>query len=295
MSKGQDGHQGEEQSCPYCKSSVDRSALARAEKQLEIQIQERIRDEGRKKDSEFRELVRDLRVRHQQEIRDVKLRARESERKVKEKFVTSARKEKEAHRREVVKVRRLHHEKLQKLRDSYDREILRLQKDQESAFNLQLKEIIKNYGDLASGHQKELERLKKLHDESDDLIRKKESEISKLRIELAQSASKLEVKELMIQLQERNATIERLNLRIEELEHRFALQQRQTPVKATARPMTDEEQREKLKEYMRAIIEITRNQQAEKRQTAASADENEEKSNEQVEESKPSRLLGWFL
>jgi hypothetical protein len=59
--------------------------------------------------------------------------------------------------------------------------------------------------------------------------------------------------------------------------------------------MTDEEQREKLKEYMRAIIEITRNQQAEKRQTAASADENEVKSNEQAEESKPSRLLGWFL
>src|SRR5574339_1299804 len=98
-------------------------------------------------------------------------------------------------------------------------------------------------------------------------MRKKDSELTKLKIDFARSTSALEVKELMIQLNDRNATIERLGARVRELENKIGLDQRTVTnsTRESAKAMTDDEQREKLKEYMRAIIEITRSQQPEKK------------------------------
>jgi uncharacterized phage infection (PIP) family protein YhgE len=168
-----------------------------------------------------------------------------------------------------------------------------LQKEQEMTLNARLQEIIRNYGNLASGHQKEQERLKKIHDESDTILRKRDSEIARLRVELAKSSSKLEIKELMLKLHERDDTIERLNSRIEELEGKVDVPPLPTVQKQPPKVLTDDEQKEKLKEYMRAIIEITRSQQAEKKKSNPSAEKDHVK--HELPESKVDKKLGWFF
>jgi hypothetical protein len=217
----------------------------------------------------------------------------ENQKQLKDKFASTSKNEKAATKAILAKLNKTHKEQLRSLRDSYDRESLRLQKEQETNFNAQLQEIIRNYGNLASGNQKEQERLKKIHDETDAHLRKRDSEISRLRIELAKSSSKLEIKELMLKLHERDDTIARLNSRIEELEDKVIGPPPSPTRTEPTKVLTDDEQKEKLKEYMRAIIEITRSQQAEKKKSDLGPEKEHLK--HELPESKVDKKLGWFF
>jgi|GEM_PF-3176400 hypothetical protein len=283
-----------ENTCPVCDTDlIDSSRLEQAKKELDKALSRGIRDSTRQQRDEYRGLLKGLKVKHKSEVRDLRKASAEQQTALRDKQVAAAKKEKAAYKVALTKLKRNNQEQLRSLRDTYDRENLRLQKEQESSFNLQLQEIIRNYGNLATDHQKEQERLKKIHDENDSLLRKRDSEIANLRIELAKSSSKLEVKELALKLHERDDTIERLNSRILELEGRIVSPPRPPVTKEPQKIMSDEEQREKLKEYMRAIIEITRSQQAEKKKSDHMQGMEGEKPD--IPESKGDRKLGWFF
>jgi DNA repair exonuclease SbcCD ATPase subunit len=279
--------------CPFCKTDlVDPKTTERLERQLNNAIAKRTRDFSRQEREKYGEMIKEAKELQKAEIQKIKLAGKDQQRELKERLTNAMKKERMANKAALAKHSRRHQEQVQALRDAYDRENLRMQKEHESSFNLQLQEIIRNYGSLATGHQKELERLKKMQDEYDALLRKKDSEISRLRIELARSSSKLQVKEMALQLHDRDDTIENLNARIQELEGKLVAEQRPAP-KATQKTLSDDEQREKLKEYMRAIIEITRNQQAEKKNANPAPDD--EKSRNEIAESKVDKKLGWFF
>jgi DNA repair exonuclease SbcCD ATPase subunit len=281
-------------SCPVCRSDlVDTVRAEQAENALDAELSKRVRDATKRQTEEYRRMLKEIRLRHQNEIRELRKSNLANQNQLKDRFTTATKKEKAASKTALARLRKVHQEQLRSLRDSYDRESLRVQKEQESTFNAQLQEIIRNYGSLASGHQKEQERLKKIHDESDTILRKRDSEIAKLRVELARSSSKLEIKELMLKLHERDDTIERLNSRIEELEGKVVVQPPQTPQKQPAKVLTDDEQKEKLKEYMRAIIEITRSQQADKKKPDFLPEREHVK--HELPESKVDKKLGWFF
>lgn len=279
--------------CPVCNTDlVDPVRLEQAKKALDKELSSGIRDATRKQRDEYRAMLKDLKEQHRTQIQAQRRANAERQNELSGKLATSVKKEKAGQKAALAKLKRNHQVQLRNLRDSYDRENLRLQKDQESNFNLQLQEIIRNYGNLATGHQKEQERLKKIQDEIDSQLRKRDSEISKLRIELAKSSSKLEVKELVLKLHERDNVIERLNSRIQELEGRVVAPPHPAVAMEPQKTMNDQEQREKLKEYMRAIIEITRNQQAEKKKSDLLQDMEGEKPDLQ---SKADRKFGWFF
>ena len=277
---------------------ADARHLAHAQRDFDLALSRKVRELGRAKADEYRELLREIKVRQHEETQRIRTQGKQRESELREKLLASSKKEKDAYKHALARMKRNHQEQLENLRSLYDRENLRMQKEQESSFNIQLKEIVQNYGSIAAGHQKELDWLKRAHEESDVLIRKKDSEITRLKIELARSSSKLEIKELMLQLNERNVTIEKLNERIQEFESKLGVEKRPPPTPVQKdRPkttMTDDEQREKLKEYMRAIIEITRSQQAEKKRADLTG-RNEERSSQEFGESKVDKVLGWFF
>ena len=283
-----------ENSCPLCKTElVDTVQVVRVAKEFEKEVSRRLLDSTRKQTSEFREAIKESKDQQRSEIQNQRTNSAEQMQELKDKFSATAKKEKAAHRVTLANSKKKAQADLRNLRDIYDREILRLQKEHESNFNTQLKEIAQNYGNVAAGQQKELERLKKVHDEDDSALRKKESEITKLKIDLVKASSRIEIKELLLQLHDRNDTIKRLNARITELEGRLGTTQRSPGAKDAQRSMSDEEQKEKLKEYMRAIIEITRNQQAEKKQNELG--ESEEKAEQKPAKSTMSKVSGWFF
>ena len=282
--------------CPFCRTYItDTARVIRARREFETEVDRRIRSITREKEAEYRALARALKDAHRKELQKIRGHGKSREIEIREKLASAAKKEKATNKAALARVKKNHQEQLWSMKELYEKENLKMQKDSESAFNAQLKEIIRNYGNLAAGHQKEMERVKKSHDQLDSELRKKESELSNLKIDLARSTSALEVKELMIQLNDRNATIERLSARVRELENKIGLEQRGSAnsTRESARTMTDEEQREKLKEYMRAIIEITRSQQADKKPAAKA--KNDEKLEQDAGESKVDRILGWFL
>jgi hypothetical protein len=277
-----------------CRSDLlDSTRVEQAENTLDAELSKRVRNATQQQTEEYRRMLKEIRDRHQNEIKELRRANLDNQNQLKEKFTTNAKKEKAANKAALAKLRKIHQDQLRSLRDSYDRENLRLQKEQEMTLNARLQEIIRNYGNLASGHQKEQERLKKIHDESDTILRKRDSEIARLRVELAKSSSKLEIKELMLKLHERDDTIERLNSRIEELEGKVDVPPLPTVQKQPPKVLTDDEQKEKLKEYMRAIIEITRSQQAEKKKSNLSAEKDHVK--HELPESKVDKKLGWFF
>jgi DNA repair exonuclease SbcCD ATPase subunit len=280
--------------CPVCKTDlVDSVKFEQAEKGLDAEIGNRVRDATRRQTEEYRKMLREIRIRQQAEIRDLRKSNAEQLKESKDRLAAVSKKEKAAHKAALAKLKKNHQEQLRNLRDVYDRENLRLQKEQEAALNVQLQEIIRNYGSLATGHQKEQERLKKVHEEIDALLRKRDSEIAKLKIELAKYSSKLEVKDLSLKLHEKDNTILTLNSRIAELQGKSVPQHRPAVQTESQKTLTDDEQKEKLKEYMRAIIEITRSQQAEKKKTEGI--HGLEDATPDLPESKVDKKLGWFF
>lgn len=277
--------------CPLCNTAIDDPVkFSKLRKKFDSERALEIREFARKKDLEHRTMIAALKAKHREEIQKLRQDHRDSERALRERMLAIAKKDKEVHKGAIEDLRKLHQVEIDDLRNSFEKQTLKLQKEQEAAFNAQLKEIIHNYGSLATAHNKEVERLKKEKDETDLMFRKKEAEISKLRVDLARSSSRLEVRELAVRLQERDATIAELSARIRELERApNPPPAEQGGSKQHAKTLTEDEQKEKLKEYMRAIIEITRSQQASKRAADSSSSEGIEK------ESRADKVLGWFL
>jgi hypothetical protein len=257
---------------------------------------------SRKQKKDYEAILAALRTKHLREIKTLKKDFRVQQKTLKRVFAEQARKDREKQKKKLTSAKKAYQAQLRNIREIYDREILFTQKEQEHAFNVQLKEIIQNYGNLGSSHQKELERLKKQQDLNDAVMRKKDREIMKLKIEMARSTSKLQIKDLAAQVSEKDMVIERLNEKIQNLEAGSLTGVQAAPIRAetgqvqktqTAK-MDEDEQKQKLKEYMKAIIEITRNQQQAEKKLADSADQGMEETKHEPSPSKVDKKLGWF-
>lgn len=154
----------------------------------------------RKDDKDIKKELRETRVEHLKEMRELKTGFKNELGLLKKKFDAQIRSEKDNNQR------------------AYERQRLQLQKDQEKMLKDQLREVIQNYSNLTSSYQKELEKIRKVQYEHDGIMREKDAEIVRLKLDLAKSQSDVQTRRMIIQLAERNAMIERLHSRIEELE-----------------------------------------------------------------------------
>ncbi|MCI0559719.1 MAG: hypothetical protein MN733_14615 [Nitrososphaera sp.] len=286
--------------CPVCKTLLaDHRDYERAIDDLERKVLQKHSELSKRSVKQYEMAIADLKNRHAKEMQIIKANYKNELAQATRRLAAQAKKEKASYRKKLAVTKQNYRYQLQNTREIYDRQNLTFQKEQEYAFNGQLKEIIQNYGNLASGHQKELERLKKLQDGNNAMLRKKESEISKLKIELARSSSELQIKELVLQINERNVMIERLHSRIRELESRLGIQNpspsQSKASKESQSPLNEDEQKQKLKEYMKAIIEITKNQQMAERKRREGVDSKNDKFNEDEQGSKVDKVLGWFF
>jgi hypothetical protein len=153
-----------------------------------------------KEEKDLRKDLHDIRREHLKEMRALKTNFKNEINMLKRKFDTQLRIEKDGHRK------------------TYEEMRLLLQKGQEKMVKDQLREAIQNYSDIAHNYQKELQAIRQIQYEHEDIMRKKDAEIVQLKLELAKSNSDLQTRRMIIQLAERNAMIERLQSRIEEIE-----------------------------------------------------------------------------
>jgi DNA repair exonuclease SbcCD ATPase subunit len=284
--------------CPICNASlVDQAENERVARELESRIARRHADLSSKEKKETEATIRRLEASHRKEIQDLKRSVKGQIDDLKKKFSEKERKDKQTYRKKLVQMKKSHQVQLRNLREIYDRETLRAQKDQEYAFNNQLKDIVQNYSGLASNHQKELERTKRVQDESNSVVRRKDNVIARLKTRIAKSSSELQVKELILQLNERNAMIERLHGKIRELETKLeGPRPPQQVVGQMQETLTrEEEEKQKLKEYMKAIIEITRNQKLMEKKRGESAGRSASRSVDEPSTTSVDKLLGWFF
>jgi hypothetical protein len=257
---------------------------------------------SRKQQKEHGATLRILRSKYLKDIQTLKKNFRDQQKTMKRMRSEQVRKEREKQKKKLASTKRTYQTQLRNIREIHDREILFSQKEQEHAFNAQLKEIIQNYGNLGSSHQKELERLKKQEDLNKVLMKKQDREIMKLKIEVARSSSKMREKDLAMQVSEKDMVIERLNARIQDLETGSRTGAEAAPIKPEARQvqktqtatLDEDEQKQKLKEYMKAIIEITRNQQQAEKKHSDSVDEGMGETKHEPSPSKVDKKLGWF-
>ncbi len=289
--------------CPLCKNAlVDGKEYEHLLQDLDDRAAQKHEKMSRKQKKEYEATLGALRSKYLREIQTLKKNFRDQQKTLKRTLGEQARKEREKQKRKLTSAKKAYQAQLRNIREIYDREILFTQKEQEHAFNAQLKEIIQNYGNLGSSHQKELERLKKQEDLNDVVMRKKDREIMKLKIEMARSLSKLREKDLAMQVSEKNIVIERLNERIQELETGSRTGVQAAPIrpetgqaqKTKTAKLDEDEQKQKLKEYMKAIIEITRNQQQAEKKLSESADQSMEETKHESSTSKVDKKLGWF-
>lgn len=288
--------------CPLCKSElVDGKEYEHLLQDLDNRSAQKHAIMSRKQKKEYEATLGTLRSKYLKEIQTLKKNFRDQQKTVKRMLAEQVRKEREKQKKKLASAKKTYQTQLRNIREIHDREILFTQKEQEHAFNAQLKEMIQNYGNLGSSHQKEVERLRKQEDLNDAVMKKKDSEIMKLKIGIARSLSKLQVKDLAMQISEKNMVIERLGEKIQELETGSRTGVQTAPIKPETRQaqktesakMDEDEQKQKLKEYMKAIIEITRNQQAAEKKRSGSNAQDMEKL-EQESESKVDKKLGWF-
>ncbi len=289
--------------CPLCKNAiVDGKEYEHLLQDLDDRAAQKHAILSRKQQKEHEATLRTLRSKDLKDIQTLKKNFRDQQKTMKRMLAEQVRKEREKQKKKLASTKRTYQTQLRNIREIHDREILFTQKEQEHAFNLQLKEIIQNYGNLGSSHQKEVERLKKQEDLNEVLVKKQDREIMKLKIEMARSSSKLREKDLAMQVSEKNMIIERLGEKIQELEAGSHASVQAAPIKPEARQiqkmqtatLDEDEQKQKLKEYMKAIIEITRNQQQAEKKRSDSADEGMEETRNESPPSKVDKKLGWF-
>lgn len=285
--------------CPLCKTLVqDRGEHERLKRSLEEQILQKHSELTKKERTRYAGAVHALKISHIREMRDLRAQHMNQEQMLKKSLNERMKQDKVVLRKRLVDLRRNYQVQIRNLRELYDMENLRVQKEQEGAFNNQLKDIIQNYASLASNHQKELDRLKKSQVASSVSLRKKDHEIARLKIEIAKSSSELQVKELMLQINERNMVIEQLHDKIRELEARVGSARHTESageIKASQKIAQEDEQKQKLKEYMKAIIEITKNQQLSDKKRAETDQNASDKIKQDLGGSKTDKLRGFFL
>lgn len=281
--------------CPLCNNELaDRREYERVIGELDVAILRKHDELSRKEKKEQEAVLHDLKAKQADQIRMLRERYKEQHDLLRKKLVEQSGKEKQSHRKKLAELKKKYHLQMRNIREMYDSENLRIQREGESSLNTQLKEIVQNYTNLASNHQKELERLKKSQDESHIELHKKDSEIARLRISLAKSSSELKVKDLSLQINERNNMIKELSGKISELEARLGVGKTPQPRKETPSGLDEDEEKQKLKEYMKAIIEITRNKRLEERKRSEKANPKAVKDSEESTDSKVDKLLGWF-
>jgi hypothetical protein len=144
--------------------------------------------------------------------------------------------EKAGHKQKLEALRRDHQISLQQTRELYETQNLMAQKEREGLFNNQLREILQNYSSLASNYQKELERLRKVQDDYGAMMRKVEAEIARLKIGIVKSTADPQIARLVIQLEERDSTIDDLRSKITELQAKLIAGG--APSAKTAAPVT---------------------------------------------------------
>ncbi len=208
-----------EPKCPICKRELaDRVAFEAATGELEKRVIEKHSELSKKERKEFESALRDMKINHKNEIQTLRRHQRHQEMMLKKMLNDQFRKDKNAFAKKLVVMKKNHQLALQDTRDIYERQNLLTQKEQEKSVNSQLKETMQNYANLAASYQKEMEKVRKMEEEYEGVVRKKEGDISRLKIELARSNSDIQIRRLVVQLGERNASIEQLHRRIRELE-----------------------------------------------------------------------------
>ena len=282
--------------CPLCRNEIaDRREYEHVIAELDVAILRKHGELSRKEKKAHEAVLRDIKAKQADQLRTLRERYKEEHDVLRKKFVEQSGKEKQSHRKKLAELKKKYQLQMRNIREMYDSENLRIQREAESSLNTQLKEIVQNYTNLASNHQKELERLKKSQDESHIELHKKDSEIARLRISLAKSSSELKVRDLSLQINERNNMIKELNGKIGELEARLGLSKTpQSRKKEAPSALDEDEEKQKLKEYMKAIIEITRNQRLEERKRSEKANPKAAKNPDESTDSKVDKLLGWF-
>jgi DNA repair exonuclease SbcCD ATPase subunit len=205
--------------CPVCKNELaNRAEFAAIVEELERKVMERHSELSKKEKNEFESTIRDMKVNHKNEIQTLKISERQQEKMLKKMSNDQFRRERNAFSKKMAAMKKSHQIALRNTRDIYERQNLMTQKEQEKSVNSQLKETMQNYANLASGYQKEMEKIKKMQEQYEGVVQKKEGEIARLKIGLAKSKSELQIRRLMVQLGECNASIEQLHSRIKELE-----------------------------------------------------------------------------
>ena len=208
-----------EPKCPACKRELaDRAEFEAIAHELERRVIERHSELSKKERKDFEGTIREMKINHKSEIQALRRHQRHQEMMLKKMLNDQFRKEKNAFAKKMTVMKKNHQMALQDTRDIYERQNLMMQKEQEKSVNSQLKETMQNYANLASSYQKEMEKVRKMQEEYEGVVRKKEGDIARLKIELAKSNSDLQIRRLVVQLGERNASIEQLHRRIRELE-----------------------------------------------------------------------------
>jgi len=103
--------------------------------------------------------------------------------------------------------------------NSLEKHAPNLQKtEEEMMLNNLIMELVKDYSNLTLNYQKELEKTNRLQHDYYNAIRKKDFEISRLKIELTRVTSDLRAKRLALELADWNAKIKLLQAKVESLD-----------------------------------------------------------------------------
>jgi len=319
-----------ERKCPVCKRELaDRSEYEATTKELERRVSERHLELSKKQKRDFESALRGMKADHRREMQTLRKNLKNQQILLKKRSDGQFRKEKDSFEKKAREMKKNNQLALQDTRDVYEKQNLIAQKEQEKAVNNQLKEIMQTYSGLASSYQKEIEKVRKMQEVHEGIVRRKESEVARLKIELAKSNTDLQIRRLVLQLGERNASIEQLQRRIRELESMMAsiyspqtqtstLDEREQETSKTVEGHLEkgdsdagmsQKQRALRDEFMTAIKEITREHKRAHEdninssgRTAAGNDSGKDdpsmaegKDSHSDNSSKMSKMRSWFL
>src|SRR6059036_3457620 len=208
-----------EPKCPACKKTLTEPAeYDDAKQELERKVSQVHLELSKKEKKEFDMSLADMRIKHRTELQRLRTSFRQQEALLRRKSNDHLKTEKASHKQKLEALRRDHQISLQQTRELYESKNLTAQREREGLFNNQLREILQNYANLTSNYQKELERLRTVQDDYGSMMRKVEAEIARLKINIVKSTADPQIARLMIQLEERDATIDDLLSKVTELE-----------------------------------------------------------------------------
>jgi hypothetical protein len=211
-----------EPKCPGCKRTLtDPKEYDSAKGEFERRVNDMHLELSRKEKKEFATMLRDLKIKHRVEMQRLRTDFRQKEVAFRKKATSQLKSEKVSYKQKMESLRRDHQISLQNTREVYETQSLIAQKEREGLFNNQLREILEDYSSLAASYQKELEGLRKVQNDYGKEIRKMEAEIARLKISIVKSTSDPQLGRLMVQLGERDATIDDLRSKVTELESKL--------------------------------------------------------------------------